>query len=152
MYSSLFCSKLFYKTFILVLLMTPKSCYLPVLEHNKTPKTQAVHKTLYYCSLQRPSSRQRKQRKGSACLSPSLQLPSRIPHSCFCASHMYWQLPCRGLYESAEWFMWILLVPERAHLSEFPDVNHTFLSFQMWTRAQSRSGSYGAACFPIPCF
>jgi hypothetical protein len=44
MYSSLFCSKLFYKTFILVLLMTSKSCYLPVLEHNKTPKTQAVKK------------------------------------------------------------------------------------------------------------
>lgn len=46
MYSSLFCSKLFYKTFILVLLMTPKSYYLPVLEHNKTPKTQAVHRPL----------------------------------------------------------------------------------------------------------
>jgi hypothetical protein len=24
--------------------MTPKSCYLPVLEQNKTPKTQAVKK------------------------------------------------------------------------------------------------------------
>lgn len=42
MYSSLSCSKLFYKTFILVLLVTPKSCYFPVLEHNKAPKTQAV--------------------------------------------------------------------------------------------------------------
>ena len=143
MYSSLFCSKLFYKTFILVLLMTSKSCYLPVLEHNKTPKTQAVHKTLYYCSLQRPSSRQRKQRKGSACLSPSLQLPSRIPHSCFCASLVFcplsWQLSCRGLYESAE-----------CRLSYFLR-GHTILSLQMRTRAQPRSGSCGATCFPIPC-
>lgn len=38
MWVSSSCSKLFYKTFIPVLLMTPKSCYLTVLENNKVPQ------------------------------------------------------------------------------------------------------------------